>query len=272
VASSDWIVQQGFDANPADGSLTGTFQYFQEEGTSMSAAQVAGEAALLVGLGADTATVRRLILGTARPPGARAMPDVFGAGTVDIAAAISAFQTHAMVAAPDRGYQLATATGTAISAGDVCAGATRASTPTPLARPVVGEAITPDGLGSWLVATDGGIFTFGDARFFGSTGAIRLNQPIVGMAATPTGNGYWLVARDGGLFTFGDAGFAGSTAGARIPAPIVGMAATSSGRGYWLAGGDGSVFAFGDAPQFANANGNGAGPVVGIVAEAAPVA
>ncbi len=43
---------------------------------------------------------------------------------------------------------------------------------------------TPDGGGYWLVASDGGIFTFGDAQFWGSTGSIRLNKPIVGMAAT----------------------------------------------------------------------------------------
>ena len=41
--------------------------------------------------------------------------------------------------------------------------------------------------GYWLVASDGGIFTFGDARFYGSTGAMHLNQPIVGMAPTPSG-------------------------------------------------------------------------------------
>jgi hypothetical protein len=29
-------------------------------------------------------------------------------------------------------------------------------------------AATPDGGGYWLVASDGGIFTFGDAKFFGS--------------------------------------------------------------------------------------------------------
>ena len=72
-------------------------------------------------------------------------------------------------------------------------------------------AATPDGHGYWLVASDGGIFTFGDAAFYGSTGNIRLNQPVVGMAATPDGHGYWLVASDGGIFTFGDAGFYGST-------------------------------------------------------------
>ncbi|MGH2720707.1 MAG: TolB family protein, partial [Actinomycetota bacterium] len=41
------------------------------------------------------------------------------------------------------------------------------------------------GSGYWMVATDGGIFAFGDAAFHGSTGNIRLNKPIVGMATTP---------------------------------------------------------------------------------------
>ena len=33
-----------------------------------------------------------------------------------------------------------------------------------------------------FVASDGGVFTFGDATFNGSTGAIHLNQPVVGVA------------------------------------------------------------------------------------------
>src|SRR5437870_9016986 len=52
-----------------------------------------------------------------------------------------------------------------------------------LNQPVVGIAATPTGRGYWLVAADGGIFTFGRARFYGSTGAMHLNSPIVGMAA-----------------------------------------------------------------------------------------
>jgi uncharacterized delta-60 repeat protein len=64
--------------------------------------------------------------------------------------------------------------------------------------------------GYWLVASDGGIFSFSNP-FYGSTGNIHLNQPIVGMAATPDGGGYWLVASDGGVFSFGDAQFYGST-------------------------------------------------------------
>jgi hypothetical protein len=34
------------------------------------------------------------------------------------------------------------------------------------------------------VASDGGIFAFGDAPFYGSTGSLTLNKPIVGMATS----------------------------------------------------------------------------------------
>ena len=53
---------------------------------------------------------------------------------------------------------------------------------------------TPDGKGYWEVASDGGIFNYGDAGFFGSQGGKPLNMPIVGIASTSTGNGYWEVA------------------------------------------------------------------------------
>ncbi len=98
-----------------------------------------------------------------------------------------------------------------------------------------------------LVASDGGIFAYGSAHFYGSTGAMALNRPIVGMAATPSGNGYWEVATDGGIFSFGDARFRGSTGAMVLNRPIVGMAATPSGNGYWLVASDGGIFAFGDA-------------------------
>jgi hypothetical protein len=101
--------------------------------------------------------------------------------------------------------------------------------------------------GYWLVASDGGIFPFGNATGYGSTGNVRLNRPIVGMARTPSGRGYWLVASDGGIFAFGDAGFLGSTGGLPLNQPIVGMASTPSGRGYWLVASDGGIFPFGDA-------------------------
>ena len=92
-----------------------------------------------------------------------------------------------------------------------------------LNSPIVGMAVTPSGAGYWLVAADGGVFTFGDAAFHGSTGSIRLNSPIVGMQRTPTGAGYWLVAADGGVFSFGDAQFCGSVGGTHLNSPMVGM-------------------------------------------------
>ena len=33
--------------------------------------------------------------------------------------------------------------------------------------------------GYWLVGSDGGIFTYGDAAFYGSPGSLALNKPIV---------------------------------------------------------------------------------------------
>ena len=108
---------------------------------------------------------------------------------------------------------------------------------------------TPDGRGYWLVASDGGLFAFGDAGFYGSTGALVLNQPVVGMAATPDGRGYWLVAADGGLFAFGDAAFYGSMGGQPLNRPVVGMA-SNGGHGYWLVASDGGIFSFGNAPFY----------------------
>jgi cell wall-associated NlpC family hydrolase len=100
--------------------------------------------------------------------------------------------------------------------------------------------------GYWLIASDGGVFTYGDTRFYGSTGAIRLNQPIVGLAPTPSGQGYWLVASDGGVFTFGDGGFYGS--GANAPGdPVQRVIPTGSGRGYWIVQQSGTEQGFGDA-------------------------
>ncbi len=123
----------------------------------------------------------------------------------------------------------------------------------------------PPGSSYWLVASDGGIFTFGDATFFGSTGSLHLNRPIVGMAATPDGKGYWLVASDGGIFAEGDATFFGSTGNIHLNDPIVGMAATPDGKGYWLVASDGGIFTFGDA-NFSGSEGGvpPSKPIVGV--------
>jgi hypothetical protein len=79
------------------------------------------------------------------------------------------------------------------------------------------------------VASDGGIFTEGDAAFYGSAGNIGLSKPIVGMAATSDETGYWLAAADGGIFAYGDAKFSGSEGGVQLNRPIVGMADLPNG-------------------------------------------
>jgi hypothetical protein len=125
----------------------------------------------------------------------------------------------------------------------------------------------PAGKGYWMVASDGGVFTFGDAAYYGSMGGKHLNSPIVGMTATPSGTGYWLAAADGGVFSFGDAVFYGSMGGKHLNSPIVGMTVTAlgyedvlsqeptegeqeDGEGYSLMATDGGVFALGDTGFF----------------------
>lgn len=117
----------------------------------------------------------------------------------------------------------------------------------PLVKPVVGMSPTSDAGGYWLVASDGGVFSYGDARFHGSTGGVKLVKPIVGMATTPDGGGYWMAASDGGVFAFGDARFYGSLGGVNLVEPIEAMVATPDGGGYWMVASDGGVFCFGDA-------------------------
>jgi hypothetical protein len=119
------------------------------------------------------------------------------------------------------------------------------------------------------VASDGGIFSYGDAQFYGSTGSIVLNKPVVGMGVTSDGNGYWLVASDGGIFTYGDATFHGSTGSIVLNKPIVGMAHTPDGAGYWLVAADGGVFTFGDAGYYGSTAGTGVGALGLVVNPAA---
>jgi hypothetical protein len=142
--------------------------------------------------------------------------------------------------------------------------------PAELDGPVAAVAATSDGGGYWLAAADGGVFAFGDARFFGSEGGTPLNAPVVGIASTPDGGGYWLAAADGGVFAFGDARFFGSEGATPLNVPVVGMAAAPGGGGYWLVAGDGGVFSFGSAPFAGSLGGTMLEhPVVGMAAPAA---
>ena len=133
-----------------------------------------------------------------------------------------------------------------------------------LNKPIVGMASTPNGKGYWLVASDGGIFSFGDAAFHGSMGGSPLNQPVVGMADDPATGGYWEVAADGGIFSY-TAPFFGSTGSLHLNRPIVGMETSPNGQGYRFVASDGGIFTYGQA-TFDGSTGNIrlASPVVGM--------
>ena len=137
-----------------------------------------------------------------------------------------------------------------------------------LNQPIVGMAATPIGRGYWLVAIDGGIFSFGDAAFYGSASAKSRKDAVVGMAVTPSGNGYWALTVRGAVLPFGDAVRVGAAENADAHDAYIGIATTRSGRGYWLLSIDGQVHPYGDATAFGNApDGGQRRPVVGIAGE-----
>jgi Peptidase A4 family len=120
------------------------------------------------------------------------------------------------------------------------------------------DSYVPSQRGYWLVGSDGGIFSFGSAQFYGSTGSLHLQRPVVGIVPTANHGGYWLDASDGGVFSYGDTQYYGSIpgiglhpAGSGLPnsldAPIVGMVPSIDDNGYFMVASDGGVFAFGDA-------------------------
>ena len=125
----------------------------------------------------------------------------------------------------------------------------------------------PNPFSYWLVAADGGVFSFGGMPYRGSAGAEHLTKPVVGMAAKASATGYWLVASDGGIFSYGDASFYGSTGAIHLNKPIVGMAPTKTGLGYWLVASDGGIFTYGDAAYYGSTGAiHLAQPIVGMAA------
>jgi hypothetical protein len=56
-----------------------------------------------------------------------------------------------------------------------------------------------------MVARDGGVFAYGDARFYGSLASQHLDNPVTGLYVTVDGGGYSIVNAAGTATVFGDA-------------------------------------------------------------------
>ncbi len=180
------------------------------------------------------------------------------------------------------GPMLGITEGTAAScSGGTCAlvGWSTGSPPHPVATSTAVTA--PTGHGYWLVGSDGGVFSFGDAQFYGSTGSLVLQRPVVGIVPTRDRGGYWLDASDGGVFSYGDTEYYGSIPGLglhpagsgqphSLNAPIVGMVPSHDQGGYFMVASDGGVFAFGDAHYAGSCPGIGgcSGAAVAVMPDA----
>jgi hypothetical protein len=118
--------------------------------------------------------------------------------------------------------------------------------PHSLNAPIVGMVASHDDRGYFMVASDGGVFAFGDATFAGSCPGIGgCSGAAVAVVPDATGGGYWVVTATGHVYAFGDAVNHGSPG--PQAAPFTSAVATPDGGGYWILESNGVVFPFGDA-------------------------
>jgi cell wall-associated NlpC family hydrolase len=108
-------------------------------------------------------------------------------------------------------------------------------------------AATPTGHGYWLITANGDVYTYGDARFFGTASLSAGAGDAVRLVPTADGAGYWVVTAQGSVYSFGDAHSFGSAAPDGAAGRVVDMAATPEDQGYWLLTAAGDVYGFGDA-------------------------
>ncbi|HUE07443.1 MAG TPA: hypothetical protein VMP41_08445 [Acidimicrobiales bacterium] len=227
------------------------------------------------GLGATSDTASSVGLGWAAPTGGAAGYTVYRNGTSLGTTATTSYTDSTVSPSTTYHYTI-----DAFNTGGTHSAQSAALPVTTPAAVVTTPTTTPQH-GYWLVGSDGGIFSFGAALFYGSMGGIPLQRPVVGIAPTADRGGYWLDASDGGVFSFGDTQFYGSIpglglhpAGSGLPhslnGPIVGMVPTHDQGGYLMVASDGGVFAFGDARFAGSCPGIGgcAGAAVAVMPDA----
>jgi hypothetical protein len=118
--------------------------------------------------------------------------------------------------------------------------------PKRLNAPIVGMVPSSDGGGYFMVASDGGVFAFGDAKFEGSCPGIGgCSGAAVAVMPDASGDGYWLVTATGHVYTFGNATYYGAPGPQLVP--VTAAVKTPDGNGYWILFANGVVSNYGDA-------------------------
>lgn len=135
-----------------------------------------------------------------------------------------------------------------------------------LNAPIVGMVPSIDGGGYFMVASDGGVFAFGDARFVGSCPGIGgCAGSTVAVMPDATGNGYWVATGSGNVYAFGDAPELNQP-GPRS-SPVTSAVRTPDGKGYWFLYADGVASASGSAVNYGSLSGlGGANPATAVFA------
>jgi hypothetical protein len=126
--------------------------------------------------------------------------------------------------------------------------------PNSLDAPIVGMVPSNDDGGYFMVASDGGVFAFGDAHFAGSCPGIGgCSGAAVAVMPDASGNGYWLVTQTGSIYTFGDASYYGAPG--NTGSPVTSAVRTPNGGGYWILTANGTVYSYGNAGNYGDAAG-----------------
>ena len=122
----------------------------------------------------------------------------------------------------------------------------------PIARKfqcAVGPAGPP---GYSILNQGGGIYSFGDATYWGNLIDHGFPGPAVGLAETPDGHGYNILNTAGAIYSFGNANYFGNLLDHHYPGPASALSHTPGGGGYAILNRSGGIYTFGDAQYWGN--------------------
>ena len=112
--------------------------------------------------------------------------------------------------------------------------------PNTLNAPIVGMVPSSDGGGYFMVASDGGVFAFGDAKFAGSCPGIGgCSGAAVAVMPDASGNGYWLVTAPATSTPSVTPPYYGAPGPQSVP--VTSAVRTPDGAGYWILFANGQV-------------------------------